>query len=207
VSLVTEPELVVGRSGGRVAPAPCRALARREATPSENEGTVVWFGSRGETGCTPIITNGTILGSDGEEVESEGVSSSSSVVVDGSISIIVSLFVLCAADEAPAADCSELNRYINKYVNPDPLSVSDDVGSESLLRACANCDRPCLKARKNPSKLPSGAFASCSSIVSLMSPLKSQSCEVLVVFESVETTREAARAAPATYRNRESISA
>lgn len=197
MSLVTEPELVVGRTGGRVAPALCRALARREATPSENDGTVVWFGSRGETGCTPIITNGTILGSDGEDVDSEGVSSSSTVV-DESISIIESLLLVCAADEAPAAEFSELNRYISKYVNPDPLSVSDDVGSESLLRACANCDRPCLKARRNPSKLPSGAFASCSSIASLMSPLKSQSCEVLVVFESVETTREAARAAPAT---------
>jgi hypothetical protein len=189
-----------------VAPALCRALARREATPSENEGTVVWLGSRGETGCTPIITNGTILGSDGKGVESEGASSSSAVG-DGSISIIVSLLVLCAADEALAAEFNELNRYINKYVNPDALSASDEVGSESLLRACANCDRPCLKARKNPSKLPSGAFASCSSMDSLMSPLKSQSCEVLVVLESVETTREAARAAPATYRNRESISA
>jgi len=43
-SLVIEPELVVGRREGEgvwFVLVFCRALARREATPSEKEGTVV----------------------------------------------------------------------------------------------------------------------------------------------------------------------
>jgi len=159
-----------------------------------------------------MITNGTILGSDEEvELESDEAEdgSSSGVAVGESISIIVSgLLVPCIVDEwLPALEFNELNRYINKYVNLDPVSPASEGESESFLSAWANCDRPCLNARKNPSKLPSGAFASCSSMASEMSPLKSQSCEVLVLVESEEPTRDAASAAPATYRNRESISA
>jgi hypothetical protein len=61
------PELGVVRISGLVV-AFCRALARREATPSEKDGTPVWPESRGGTGWTPMMTKGTIRGSEDEEV-------------------------------------------------------------------------------------------------------------------------------------------
>ena len=88
-------------------------------------------------------------------------------------------------------------------MNAELALPSPGVTSVSFRRACANCVRPCLKARRNPSKLPSGASAE-SSLVSAKSVLKSCNCAVV---ESVEPTRDAASAAPATYRNRDNISA
>jgi hypothetical protein len=85
------PELGVGRISGLVAF--CRALARREATPSENDGTPACPESRGGTGCTPIITKGTIRGSEGDEVREvsalEGRSEESDVVEGDSTDIVV----------------------------------------------------------------------------------------------------------------------
>lgn len=89
-------------------------------------------------------------------------------------------------------------------MNAEPDSPFEDV-SESFRRACANCVRPCRNALKNPSKLPSvGVSVRLSSLASAKSALKSCSWAVVV---SVEPTREAASAAPATYRNRDNISA
>ena len=76
-----------------------------------------------------------------EEVERESDEaedgSSSGVVVIESISIIISaLFVLCIVEEWLAAlEFNELNRYINKYVNLDPVSPASEGESESLLSA------------------------------------------------------------------------
>src|ERR1700685_1689659 len=85
------PELAVGRSSGLVAF--CRALARREATPSEKDGTPACPESRGGTGCTPIITNGTIRGSEEDEVRDvsalEGRSEESDAVEGDSTDIVV----------------------------------------------------------------------------------------------------------------------
>ena len=61
-------DVVVGRTISEV----CRALAIKAATPSEKEGTVARPVSRLGTGWTPMITKGTIRGSeDGESGEME----------------------------------------------------------------------------------------------------------------------------------------
>ena len=90
-------------------------------------------------------------------------------------------------------------------MNAEPDSPFEEV-SESFRRACANCVRPCRKALRNPSKLPSVGSVSVtiSSRASAKSALKSCNCAVVV---SVEPTSDAASAAPATYRNRDNISA
>jgi hypothetical protein len=62
-SLMIFPELVGRTIGGRVESAFCRAFAKRDATPSENDGTPVCPESLGGTGCTPMMTKGTIRGS------------------------------------------------------------------------------------------------------------------------------------------------
>jgi hypothetical protein len=115
VSEVTLPVLVVGRSVGRGLSVGCRALARRDATPSENDGGPGRPESRDGTGCTPIMTNGTIRGSTavsfesavGESVENDcstGVVGSTSIVSEtGDSTTVVVIGVILA-----------LNRYINK---------------------------------------------------------------------------------------------
>jgi hypothetical protein len=147
-----------------------------------------------------MITNGIIRCSDGGGESSDGVG------VGGDsrdMSIAFSASVSVAAGEATvAAVVVARNRYMSKYVKAEP-DPSPELTSESFLRARANCVLPCLSALRNPSKLPSGASAE-SSLVSAKSALKSCNCVVVV---SVEPTRDAASAAPATYRNRESISA
>ena len=86
------PELAVVRISGLVV-AFCRALARREATPSEKDGTPVWPESRGGTGWTPMMTKGTIRGSEDEEVRDvsalEGRSEERDVVEGVSTDIVV----------------------------------------------------------------------------------------------------------------------
>lgn len=244
------PELAVGRISGLVV-AFCRALARREATPSEKDGTVVCPESRGGTGCTPMMTKGTIRGSEDDDVRDvsalegrseesdvvEGVSTdmvvlavdgrrdgmgvggrsstgvfipskslSASNVGDGAAVVAAVVVVVVEVDDDD--ECSALNRYIKRYVKEDPEESSaaevPEAGSESFRRACANCVLPCRNALKNPPKLPSGALVKSSSVASAKSVLKSCKCVAVL---SVDSTSEAARAAPATYKNRDNISA
>lgn len=90
-------------------------------------------------------------------------------------------------------------------MNADPFSPFEELSEESFRRACANCVRPCRNALKNPSKLPSvGVPVRVSSLASAKSALKSCNCAVVV---SVDPTSDAASAAPATYKNRDNISA
>jgi len=119
VSDAVLPALVVGRREGRRVSVVCLALARREATPSENEGMPVRPESLGGTGCTPIITNGIIR--DSGEFESDvtegliaggtsgiGACDSTSRVV-GSGNSVEGLSTMVVGGDVRA-----LNRYINK---------------------------------------------------------------------------------------------